>query len=232
MLKPRPFNRLRFIRVILYIFTALFYFLTIGEDIYGGSANVGGFILNRCLFYIAEAVLITVLYVRSRKTPEQFNSEYFQKTENVKKAADTCFMMIIIVTVFAVGELIPVVVYLSNDIFHGSANGPLVLLLLTLATSAFYFLVIRKFYRLEEQNELLKPTPKQVDFYAFIRSADDKREDDAELFDREKPVVSDETEAEQEWRKCSACGSENPTQLRQCVFCGRELDSGKDDPDV
>lgn len=215
MLKPRPFNRLRFIRVILYSITAIFYFLMIGGDIYGASANVGGFILNRCPFYIAEAALLSILYARCRKTPEQFGSEYFQRTENVKKAADTGFIMIIIITLLAVVELIPVIVYLSGDIFHGSANGPLALLLLTAAMSVFYFLVVRKFYGLEEQNELLKPPPpKKDDFYAFIYSneANDGKQEEAA-----------ETEPEQEWSKCPGCGSENPPQLRQCVFCGGEL---------
>ncbi|MCH5200818.1 MAG: zinc ribbon domain-containing protein [Oscillospiraceae bacterium] len=37
----------------------------------------------------------------------------------------------------------------------------------------------------------------------------------------EEELVSEE--AEQEWRKCPNCGSENPPQLQQCVFCGGEL---------
>ena len=214
MLKPRPFNRLRFIRTVLYSLTGIIYFLQIGNDIYGTNANVGRFILDRCLFYIAEAVLLAILYVRSRKTPELYGGNYFTRTENFKKAADTGFIMIIIITLLALGELIPVIVYLSNDIFNGAVNGPLSVLLLTAVTSALYFFVIRKFYRLEEQNELLKPPPPEPDdFYAFIHSDDGKRE---------------ETEAaEPEWNKCPRCGSENPSQLRQCVFCGGELDSGK-----
>lgn len=224
MLKPRPFNRLRFIRVILYSITAIYYFLMIGGDIYGASANVGGFILNRCPVYIAEAALLSILYARSRRTPEQFYSEYFQRTENVKKAVDTVFIMIIIITLLAVVELIPVIVYLSGDIFNGSANGPLAVLLLTAVMSAFYFLAIRKFYRLEEQNELLKPPPpEREDFYAFIHSneANDGKQEEAA-----------ETEPEQEWSKCPDCGSENPPQLRQCVFCGGELGGGKEDSHV
>ena len=210
-------DKLKGIRFVLYSFTAIFYFLMIGDDIYGGSANVGGFILNRCLFYIAEAALLTVLYIRCRKKPEGFCDEYFQKTVSFKKAADTCLMMIIIVTVFAAAEMIPFISYLSYDIFHGSVNGPLAVLLLTAAISVLHFLVVRKFFRLEEQNELLKPPPpKQEDIYAFVRSADENRED----------------KEESQWKLCTLCGAENPPQLRQCVFCGGELTGGKDDPDV
>ena len=45
----------------------------------------------------------------------------------------------------------------------------------------------------------------------------------------EEELVSEE--AEQEWRRCPNCGSENPPRLRQCVFCGRELGgkAGSDD---
>ena len=45
----------------------------------------------------------------------------------------------------------------------------------------------------------------------------------------EEELVSEE--AEQEWRRCPNCGSENPPQLQQCVFCGGELGgkAGSDD---
>ena len=251
MLKPRPFNRLRFIRGILYGITAIFYFLMIGSDIYGGSVNVGSFILNRCPLYIVEAVLLSILYIRSRKTPEQFNGVYFKNTVRFKQAADTCFMMIIIVTVFAVGELIPVIVYLSNDIFHGAANGPLALLPITGVTSALHFFVARKFYRLEEQNELLKPPPpEEDDFYAFIHSNDAQQEETAEtepspedmpdVTDLSDEAVPDGEELQRHLRQiallsrncdpiqlweCPLCGSLNSDGSGRCEFCGADREN-------
>ena len=41
-----------------------------------------------------------------------------------------------------------------------------------------------------------------------------------------------EKEEQEEWRKCPHCGSDNPLQLRQCLFCGGELDGGKAGHDV
>ena len=239
-------DRLRQIRFILYSLTAIFYFIKVGDDIFGTQANIGRFVLDRCLFYVAEAVLLTILYIRSRKMPEQFDSEYFQQTVNFKKAADTCLVMIIIVALFAFAEMVPVIVYLPYDIFNGAASGPLVVLLLTGVTSALYFFVIRKFFRLKEQNDLLKPTPpEREDLYAFIHSNDGSQEktaetepaveymsDAASLID--ETVPDDETfqrclqqisllnrsyEPAQLW-ECPFCGSLNPADSESCNFCG------------
>ena len=246
------FNRLRLIRFILYSLTAIYYFLEIGSDILGVHANIGQFVLNRCLFYIAEAVLLIILYIRCRKKPDRFNDEYFQKTADFKKAVDTCLVMIIIVTLLAFVEMVPVLVYLPYDIFHGAANGPLAVLLLTAVTSALYFFVIRKFFRLEEQNELLAPLPEQDDFYAFIHSNDGAQAETAEkeLPDEDMPDAAsllDEAVPDEEifqrhlhqisllnrsydpaqlW-ECPLCGSLNPADSEQCSFCGGELNEGK-----
>lgn len=240
MLKPRPFNWLRFIRVILYTFTAIFYFLTIGEDIYGGSANVGGFILNRCLFYIAETVLLAILYVRSRKTPEQFDSEYSEKTVNIKKAVDTGFMMIIIVTLLALAEMIPVISFPRYDISGDAVNGPLAVLLLTVVMTALYFFVMGKFRRTEEKNELLKPPPPvKEEFYAFLPADDEKKEEafdsevddelipDEEDFRRNLQQISAAPQSEQLW-ECPFCGYLNLSDSRQCSFCGAESEQRKE----
>ena len=239
-------NRLRRIRFILYSLTAIYCFFQIGTDIFGVYADVGRFILDRCLFYIAEAVLLPMLYVRSRKMPEQFDSGYFQKTVSFKKAVDTCLVMIIIVTLFAFAEMVPVLVYLPYDIFNGAANGPLVVLLLTGVASVLYFFVIRKFFRLEKQNELLKPSPpEREELYAFIHSDDGTQEETAEteLPDEDMPdaaslvdetVPDEETfqqylqqisllnrshESAQLW-ECPFCGSLNPADSESCNFCG------------
>ena len=178
--------------------------------------------------------------------PEQFDSEYFQKTVNFKKAVDTCLVMIIIVTLFAFAEMVPVLVYLPYDIFNGAANGPLAVLLLTGVTSVLYFFVIRKFFRLEEQNELLKPPPpERKDIYAFIHSDDGSQEERAETelsgedmpdaaFLIDETVPDEETfqqylqrisllnrshEPAQLWG-CPFCGSLNPADSESCNFCG------------
>ena len=245
MLKYKP-NRLRQIRLILYSLTAIFYFLMIGNDIFGAQANIGRFVLDRCLLYIAEAVLLTILYIRSRKMPEQFDNEYFQQTVNFKKAADTCLVMIIIVTLFAFAEMVPVLLYKPNGIFNVAAGGPLVVLLLTGVTSALYFFVIRQFFRLEEQNELLKPPPpERKDIYAFIHSDDGIQEETAETelpyenmsdpaslpdetvpdeetfqrYLRQISLLNRSHEPAQLW-ECPFCGSLNPADSESCNFCG------------
>ena len=77
---------------------------------------------------------------------------------------------------------------------------------------------------------------RNADPFAFLNeSKEDHSEaaNDTELMLSKLPreELMPETE-EQEWRKCPGCGSENPPQLRQCVFCGGELDIGKADDHV
>ena len=77
---------------------------------------------------------------------------------------------------------------------------------------------------------------KNADPFAFLnesRESDGEAANNTELMLSKLPKEELATEeAEQEWRKCPNCGSENPPQFRQCVFCGGELCGGKDDPDV
>ena len=70
-----------------------------------------------------------------------------------------------------------------------------------------------------------------ADPFAFLKNGTDP-EDGTELMLSKLPKEELIPEAEeQEWRKCPSCGSENPSQLRQCVFCGGELDN-ESDPDA
>ena len=77
-----------------------------------------------------------------------------------------------------------------------------------------------------------------TDPFAFMGGrADDHSEaaNDTELMLSKLPREEHElvtAEAEQEWNRCPRCGSENPPQLRQCVFCGGDLNEGKADPDA
>lgn len=78
--------------------------------------------------------------------------------------------------------------------------------------------------------QLENPLPaKNADPFAFLK--DGEAEDDTELMLSKLPreELIPETE-EQEWRKCPSCGSENPSELKQCVFCGWELWGGKNNP--
>lgn len=61
-----------------------------------------------------------------------------------------------------------------------------------------------------------------ADPFAYLK--DGEAANDTELMLSKLPkeeLISAETE--QEWRKCPTCGSENPPELKQCVFCGMEL---------
>lgn len=77
---------------------------------------------------------------------------------------------------------------------------------------------------------------KNADPFAYLKASaapDGEAANDTELMLSKLPKeeLVPETE-EQEWKKCPNCGSENPPQLRQCVFCGGELDEGKADCDA
>ena len=72
---------------------------------------------------------------------------------------------------------------------------------------------------------------KNADPFAYLKDSaapDGEAANDTELMLSKLPKeeLIPETE-EQEWRKCPNCGSENPLQLRQCVFCGADLDEGE-----
>lgn len=256
----QTFNKLGLIRAILYSLTAAVYFLLLGADMFGVTANVGLMLLERCPFYIAEAVLLVISHARCRRVNKRFDKEYFKKTVSFVKAAETFFVMIIIITWLVLMELLWIFVYLREELYRGAANGPIAVTLLTLAILLPYIIVKRAYRKAEKKNELFGSEGETLEeFYSFIHGADGKRDrgpdlqmpdassllDDAvpvswetkphpiQAYDDDLPPAHDEPA--QLW-ECPLCGSLNPISSEKCNLCGGRYESSsepvEDDTDV
>lgn len=71
-----------------------------------------------------------------------------------------------------------------------------------------------------------------ADPFAFLKDGGEAAGDTELMLSKLQKEELIQDQAEQEWSKCPVCGSENPSQLRQCVFCGGELGGGKADCDA
>lgn len=219
------------------------------------TSNVRWYIQQKSLFYIIETALLVAGLAMCIKLNYKYNEEHFQRTEKIFAAAETCFVLIVIVAGFSVVAMVPIFVFKPKNVFeHGAANGLLVLLLITALVFLFYTIVTKRFDLVKKKRaEIQRPLgEKPADFFAFSFSADKKQEETApadtadisenmpevtELFDE---TVPDEEEFQRHLQQiallnhnaepvqlweCPYCGSLNPDDSGQCGFCGADRDN-------
>lgn len=232
----------------LYFLTA-FFCMVMGIN--GGMADemsdASWFVSRRIMFYIPVAVLLTIVFIRCGKLLKKYDSDYFERTEKLLHAAETCFVLVIVVTVFAVVGAIPTFIMLPKKVFfEGSAAGLFALLGLTGVTWAFHYVTSNQYHKVIKQREETEHPlgEKTEDFYAFIHGLDEKHEEDADpvempdvssLLDESVPdedefnrhlqiitLMSHVSDPAELW-ECPLCGSLNSADSEQCDFCGGEL---------
>lgn len=226
--------------LILYGLTVVYCFIISGAGM-GDTSHVGSFLAQRALFYIAQAVLLVIAAIRCRRLFSRYDEDYVRMTQKIFDAVECCFVMIAIVSVFGIVEIIPIFVFLPGRIFDGAANGLLALLLLTVLTFVFYNIVTSRFHTVKKQKWKIKSSQSENpdSFFAFIHSADEKRNKSAEknfapLFDDLVPdeedfrrhlqqisVINPTAEPNQLW-ECPRCGAVNSMNSLQCDFCGAD----------
>lgn len=236
---------------ILYAFTLIYCFIIAGTGM-GDTSHITSYIGQRAIFYIIETILLIIVMTRCGKMYSDYDYDYFEKTEKIFAAADCCFVSIAIVTVFSFAEMIPIFLFLPKNVFNfGAANGLFVLLVITVLVFLLHSFTAKRFDTVKKKkDEMMHPLgEKTEDFYAFINSADDKREEtdgeksideympDASFF-LDETVTTDEDlnrhlqqtdvtnplrEPKQLW-ECPCCGSLNTVDSQKCDFCGTEPD--------
>lgn len=233
---------------ILYAFTLIYCFVITGTGM-GDSSHIIGYIGQRFLFYAVEAVLLIIVMIRCEKLYSDYDWDYFKTTEKILAAADCCFVMIAMVVLFSVAEMVMIFLFLPKNVFKfGAANGFFVMLALTALVFLLHSFVAKKFGIVKKKkDELLHPLgEKTEDFYAFINSADDKREEteegsadeimpdasflldeavpDGEESDRlmQQPAVTNPLREPKQLWECPCCGSLNTIDSQKCDFCGTE----------
>lgn len=231
---------------LLYILTIMYGFVLAGFNV-GDSVYVSSYLAQRAGFYLAEVLFLAIVWIRCNKLQSNYNDDYFKETEKLFSAADTCFVMIAIITVFSVAGLLPIFVFLPENVFeNGAANGLIVSLLVVGLLFAFYLIVSKRFDIVKKQRgEIKNPlSEKTEDFFAFINSADEKEEPDREempdAFHLPEDLVPSREdfqrhmqqiytpEPKQLW-ECPYCGSLNTSDSEQCGFCGADTDKSKED---
>lgn len=204
---------------------------------------------GRIPFYLVEAVLLTIVFIRSRKLLKEYDSDYFETTNKLLRGSEVCFVMIIIVTVFAVAGAIPTFIMTPQKVFfEGGAVGLFVLLLFTALIWAFYNATTTRYHKVIEKKAQTDnpPSEKLEDFFAFIHSPEEKQEQTELLTDTDEempdvsalleealsaegelrhiPITDHVSEPAQLW-ECPICGSLNPANSPQCDFCGTDRKS-------
>ena len=235
-------------KTILYTFAVIFCFAQSAGGYYSG--DVRWYVEARSPFYFAEILLLVIVIIRCNKLLSKPDDEYFITTEKVYHIAEDFMALVGIVAGFSVVSMIPIFVFLPKRIFEdGYANGLFVLLLITGATFAFYCFAGSIFGKVKKQrDERMHPLSENLeDFYAFIHSTDEKKDEAAENMSEpeEMPdasqmlgeLVPDEEDFQRHMRQisianpapetvqlweCSYCGSLNSAENEQCEFCGAE----------
>lgn len=207
--------------------------------------NPVSFVARRNIFYIVELGLLGIVYVRCIKLLDKYDSDYFERTEKLFHAAEVCFVLVAIVTVFAVVEAVPTIIFLPRTALSGGIAGTLVLLAFTALTWVIFSITSSKYHKVIKQKAESDhpPSVKLEDFYAFIHSADETEEPpDVEMPDAssllEETVPSEEefqrhmqqianqnqTSEPKPLKECPFCGALNLNDSEQCSICGAELD--------
>lgn len=230
----------------LYGLTILYGFLIAGTGM-GDTSNVGYYLAQRGGFYIAEAVFLVIDMIRCSRLYSKYDYNYFKVTEKLFVAADCCFMMIVIITVFSIAGMIPIFVFLPQNVFEkGAANGLFVSLLIVALIFVLHLIAGKRFDLVRRKvGEINHPLSQRTeDFYAFIHFPDRKEKpvnyempaallDDfipsPEDFQQHMRKISDlkppqSPQPEQLW-ECPYCGSTNPIHSEQCDFCGANRDN-------
>lgn len=234
------------IDTVLYVLTVIYCFIITGLGM-GDSNDIIFYIGQRALFYLVEAVLLIIVMMRCEKLCSDYDWNYFKTTEKILEAADCCFVMIGMVVLFSVGEMILIFIFLPENIFkNGAANGFFVMVGVTALVFLLHSLAAKKFGEVKKKkDEMLHPLgEKTEDFFAFINSPDEEREEEPDtgmddvsyllgetVSDEEKTeenvsqaaVTNPLREPKQLW-ECPCCGSLNSVDSQICDFCGTEHD--------
>lgn len=221
---------------VLYVLTVMYCFVISGSGM-GDTSDVISFIAQRALFYVIEGGLLVMAAIRCGRLFSRFDNDSFKAAEKIFEAADCCFVMIAIVTVFAVVQTVPIFIFLPARILGGAANGMFLLLALTALMFVFYTIITKRFDLLrKKKGEIEHPlSEKTEDFFAFIHSADEKEQSVCEdMLDEMVPDEEDflrhirqisatnPTPGQKQLWECPFCGSQNPADSRQCSFCGAD----------
>lgn len=232
------------IYTVMYVLTVIYCFIITGTGM-GDSSHIVGYIGERALFYLAELVLLFIVMIRCEKLNSDYDWVYFKSTEKILEAADSCFVMIGMVVLFSVAEMILIFIFLPENVFKfGAANGFFVMVGITALVFLLHSFVAKKFGEIKKKKqEMLHPLgEKTEDFYAFINSPDEPREeesdagmDDVSYLLGESGYAEERTEGvekaavttplrepKQLW-ECPCCGSLNSVDSGTCDFCGFEV---------
>ncbi|MDE6580034.1 MAG: hypothetical protein K2K41_05830 [Ruminiclostridium sp.] len=230
---------------ILYGLTLLYCFAITGMGM-GDTSHITTYMGQRAIFYLAESVLLIIVMIRCRKLSSDYDSDYFKTTEKILAAADCCFVMIGMVVLFSAAEIILIFIFLPENIFKfGAANGFFVMLAVTALVFWLHSLAAKEFGIVKKKKEemLHHLGEKTEDFFAFINSLDEVREEEPDVGMDDVSyllgeTVSDEERAEgvqkavvttplrepkQLW-ECPCCGSLNSVDSQKCDFCGTEAE--------
>lgn len=238
-------SKLKALEYILYGLTAAYSFALAGFN-GGNTGDVASYLVQRAVFYLIESVLLFIAMIRCGRLYSEYDDDYFMSTERIFAAADCCFVMIAIVTVFSVAGMLPIFVFLPERVFKGgAAKGLFVSLLVTGAIAAFYIIVTKKFEAVKKRRgEIKNPQLESLEeFYSFSNLPDEKEErppeaempDAAALLDEAIPdeeefaphlqhisLINNSDMPNQLW-ECPFCGYLNPSDSEKCDFCGAEI---------
>ena len=242
----------------LYGITVVYSFIIAGTGMGDTGTYVDLYLIQRGGFYLGEVVLLIIGWIRCSRLYTNFDYDYFGKTEKIFDAAETCFVLIAIVTVMSIAGMVPIFVFLPKNVFeHGAANGLILSLLIVGLIFVFYLFVMQRFDMVKRKKEEIKRPlgEKTEDFFAFIHSADEKQkktapddtpEDMPDVTDLLDEAVPGEEEFQRHLQQiallnhnadpvrlweCPFCGSLNPDGSGRCEFCGGAAD-GKEDTDA
>lgn len=237
--------------MVLYFLTG-FWCMILGITGWGEEMSdpLNFMIRGRVQFHLVVMVLLTIVLVRSRKLLKKYDSNYFETTEKILRGSEICFVLVIIVTVFAVAGAIPTFILLPKKVFfEGGAAGLFWLMLFTAMTWALHNVTSNQINKVIKQREEEKYplSEKLEDFFSFIHSMDEKQEeltaytedlpdempDASALLDeafsdgdevQHIPIIDHVSVPAELW-ECPICGSLNSNHSEQCDFCGSDRES-------
>ena len=228
---------------VLYGLTVMYCFLITGLGM-GDSSDIISYIGKRAVFYLVEAVLLIIVMLQCEKLNSKYDWDQFKSAEKIFEFADCVFVMIGLVVAFSVGEMILIFLFLPENIFkHGAANGFFVMIGITALVFFLHSVAAKKFGEVKKKKEeMLHPLgQKTEDFYAFINSPDEPREEEPDVSmddvsyllgesdsegekaeEARKAVVTDPLREPKGLWECPCCGSLNSVDSEKCDFCGAE----------